>query len=212
MVDVIREQDVIWKKYPEYPFIEANQFGEIRTIDRYVPVKSGGKRLIKGHILKQWQIRGGYLSAHFKTGGKLVNLLVHRIVATCFIPNHLGLPEVNHIDCDRTNNLASNLEWVTHKENMAYCIKLGRFVNNALKKPVIAINLETLKVFCFESQSEASRQLGVSQGNISDVLKGRQNKTRNYWFCFVGENAIENVRVKFGNDVARKVEELMRNK
>lgn len=52
MFDIEKEQ-VIWKPYPEYPFIEANKFGEIRTKDRYVPSKNGSKRLVKGHVLKQ---------------------------------------------------------------------------------------------------------------------------------------------------------------
>ena len=33
-------QNVVWKTYPEFPFIEASQFGEIRTIDRTMTDKS----------------------------------------------------------------------------------------------------------------------------------------------------------------------------
>jgi hypothetical protein len=47
-------EQAVWKPYPEYQFIEANQFGEIRTVDRYVQVKGQGRRLIKGRVLKQW--------------------------------------------------------------------------------------------------------------------------------------------------------------
>ena len=42
------EKDVVWKLYPEYPFIEANQYGQIRTKDRYVICKNGVKRLVRG--------------------------------------------------------------------------------------------------------------------------------------------------------------------
>lgn len=75
---------------------------------------------------------------------------------------------------------------------------------------VIAINTETSEAFLFKSQSEAARQLGVSQGNVNNVLKGRYKKTKGYWFCYADENAVKKVRVKFGDKVARKVEELMR--
>ena len=44
MVDKEKDQEV-WKTYPDYLFIEVNQFGEVRTKDRYVPSR-GGKRLI----------------------------------------------------------------------------------------------------------------------------------------------------------------------
>jgi hypothetical protein len=45
---------------------------------------------------------------------------VHRMVATCFCENPLDKPFVNHIDGNKLNNNASNLEWVTHSENMRH--------------------------------------------------------------------------------------------
>ena len=55
-----KEQE-IWKTHPEFPFIQANQFGEIRTIDRTVEGKDGKKRRIKGRVLKQQLNKNGYL-------------------------------------------------------------------------------------------------------------------------------------------------------
>ena len=42
---------------------------------------------------------------------------IHRLVAEAFVPNPLGLRDVDHIDGNRTNNNPTNLRWVTHKEN-----------------------------------------------------------------------------------------------
>lgn len=42
----------VWKTYPEFPFVEVNQFGEVRTKDHYVRGKNRSKRLIKGRVLK----------------------------------------------------------------------------------------------------------------------------------------------------------------
>lgn len=208
MID--KEKGEIWKVYPDYPFIEASNLGRIKTKDRYIRVKGRGKRLIKGRILRQRDNGYGYMKVGFNIDGKRVDLYVHQIVATCFLPNPNGYLEVNHLDCNPKNNAVSNLEWCSHQENIAYRDKLGRIAkHNAPKKPVVAVDQETFEVFWFESQHESSRQLYVSQGHISDVLKGRQNKTHDCWFCYADETAVENTRSKFGDEVAKKVEKLM---
>lgn len=203
------EQEEIWKVYPEYPFIEASNLGRVRTKDRYVTVKGQGKRLIKGRVLKQWNNGRGYLCVSLHLSGKTIHLYVHRVIATSFLPNPNNLSEVNHIDCDRTNNRLDNLEWCTRQENIAYRDKLGHGVNNNPGQPVIAVNPETSEVFWFKSQSEAARQFGISQGNIPQVIKGHYNTAGGYWFCCVDEKTVGKTRVKFGDKVAHEVEKLI---
>ena len=199
----------IWKVYPEYPFIEVSNLGKVRTKDRIVTRSDGRKQFVKGKILKQQLNPNGYMYVGFRVNGKYVNLRVHRMVAITFIPNPNNYPEVNHIDCDPTNNRWDNLVWCTHKENIAYRDKLGHFVNNTPKKPVFVVNLNSFKVFRFESRCEAARQLGVNKGDVRKVIRGKINKTGGCWFCNADKNAVEKVREKFGNEVANKVEKLM---
>lgn len=60
---------------------------------------------------------------------------VHTIVAELFIPKPVSeeLLEVNHKDFDRMNCLYTNLEWVTHLENVRYSINHKRYNNNGFK-------------------------------------------------------------------------------
>lgn len=202
-----KEEEEIWKIYPEYPFIEASNLGRVRTKDRVVIHKNGRKykQFVKGKVLKQYLRPDGYMEVGFGVDGKSIHLLVHRIVATCFITNPNNLPEVNHKDNDRTNNIMSNLEWCTRKYNEVYKKNFGTELN----RPVIVINLETFNIFWFESQSEAGRNLGADSSAISKVVKGKLNKTGGYWFCNADENAVEKTRKRFSDKVARKVEKLI---
>ena len=58
--------------------------------------------------------------------GKTKAYSVHRLVAKAFIPNPEGKPHVNHIDNVGTHNWITNLEWVSHKENMKHSSDQGR--------------------------------------------------------------------------------------
>lgn len=194
----------VWKTYPEFPFIEASNLGRIRTKDRWVP-NGKGKRLVKGRILKQRRDRYGYMRVGFCSNGKRFYRTVHRIVATCFLPNPNNLPQVNHIDCDITNNAVSNLEWCTPEYNIAYREKYGI----ALNRQVIAINPETSQVLYFDSQHEASRKLSIDRRNIGKVIKDQAKTAGGFWFCIADENAVEKTREKFGDEIAKKVKRLM---
>lgn len=205
-------EQAIWKPYPEIPFIEANQFGEIRTKDRYVLNGKNSKRLVKGHVLKQYLLPNGYVQVTPRINGKTVHLSVHRVVIASHLPNPDNLPEVNHIDNDPTNNRLDNLEYCTREYNNAYREKYGtsaKEYTKVLRHPVIAIDPDNSETFWFESQHEASRQLDVNVTHVSDVVNGKYNQTGGFWFCNADENAVEKTRVKFGDDIANKVEKLM---
>lgn len=203
-------ENEIWRTYPEFDFIKGSNLGGVKTIDRYVPTGTGnGKRLVKGRVLKQHDNGHGYLCVSFKVNGKMVSRSVHRIVAKAFLPNPDSLPEINHIDNNTLNNCVDNLEWCTHKYNMAYKEKYGVSAAEACGCPVYAVYLKTWEVQWFKTQSEAGRELGTTNQHINDVLKGKCNHTHGYWFTYADSNAIEVTREKLGDTVANKVKALM---
>ena len=181
----------IWKKHPEYVRIEVSSFGRVRTLDRLISSESM-TRFTQGRILKQYDNGYGYLIVNIPVDGKYVSKRVHRLVAQTFIKNTDNLPQVNHRDCDRTNNKVKNLEWCDNTYNSQYREKYGE----SLGRPLFAINLATLEVSKFRSQHEASRELGVLQQSISKVIKGRYNQTGGYWFVNDDGNAVDVVKSK----------------
>jgi len=182
----------IWKAYPEIGIIEVSSLGRVRTLDRVVSSKGNGTRFQKGQVLKPFISNNGYMRVHIRIDGKSTMKSVHRLVAKTFIKNADNLPEVNHRDCDRTNNNVGNLNWCTHEENIAYREKFGEAQN----RPVFAINLATLEVSQFCSQGEAGRELGVFKQNINEVIKGKRNYAGGFWFVNNDENAVDTINRK----------------
>ncbi len=70
-------------------------------------------------------VRSPYYTVSAKVDGRRKAVSVHRLVATYFVPNPEGKPYVNHIDGNKRNNKASNLEWVTQSENLKHAIRIG---------------------------------------------------------------------------------------
>lgn len=176
-----KNESEIWKSLPGVPGVEVSTFGNVRTLDRVVPRKNGTYHT-KGRVLKQSNTSHGYLQVSVKVDGKWINKSVHQLIAQTFLPNPDNLPDVNHKDCNRINNHVDNLEFCTASYNNKYREKYGK----AKGVPVFAISLSTFEVLHFRSQSEAGRVLGVSQGNINGVIKGRHKQTGG--FLFVNAN------------------------
>ena len=182
----------IWKLHPYIAGIEVSTMGRVRSLDKVVPCRGNGTRLVKGRVLKQCNVYGGYLQVSVKVDGKWTNKYVNRLIAQTFIPTPDSLKEVNHKDCDRTNNNVDNLEWCSRSYNIQYREKFGK----ASVHPVFAVNLTTLEVSQYPSQIEASRKLGVAQPNINAVIKGRLKQTCGYWFVKDDGHAVDVVKSK----------------
>lgn len=99
-----------------------------------IEVTENGEVFVKetGKALNPKNNGNGYLRIYIPKIKK--RFLLHRLVATAYIPNPYNKPQVNHIDGNKHNNSASNLEWCTNSENMAH------FYETMSGKPVVVDN------------------------------------------------------------------------
>lgn len=105
--------DEIWQNIANFENLyQISNYGNVKSLNYR---KTG-----KEQILKPTTNNDGYKLVLLYKNGSRKTLSIHRLVANAFIPNPNNLPEINHIDRDKTNNTVENLEWCTHKENTDY--------------------------------------------------------------------------------------------
>lgn len=114
--------------------------------------------------------------------------MMHRIVAQAFCENESCGFEVNHIDGDKENNNADNLEWISHGDNLKHAYENGLRDDDVSPRKVIATNIETAETIMFPSIYSAAHFLGISQGNICMCCKGKRPYAGGYYWEYVTEN------------------------
>ena len=140
--------DEIWKPIYGYENYEVSDYGRVRTKN--------------GILSEQYNKKNGYSYVSLTNkDGKRKNLRIHRIVAHTFCSGQTDkLCEVNHIDGDKTNNKANNLEWCSKSENLIHSYKsLNRIHKGGHSINYIIIYKNKYK---FKTISAFARFLGVS--------------------------------------------------
>jgi hypothetical protein len=96
-----------------------SNYGNVRSNWSDIPQRNlkHRKRIEKQKALKPWVHTNGYMRVALGRGKMYY---VHRLVATCFLPNYDDFPQVDHIDGNRTNNSVLNLRWVSAAQNINY--------------------------------------------------------------------------------------------
>ena len=176
----------IWKPISGYEGIyEISNLGAIKSLERIVKNSGvhGGYVKLKERILKprENKKRNGYYEISLKKDGIEKRFKVHRLVAIAFIPNPNNKPEVNHIDGNKSNNSASNLEWVSSKENKEHAWKIGLANSNHRKQPIKCNETG----ICYESVVAASIATGCDRRSIFRVLSGEYKTTKGKTFSTI---------------------------
>lgn len=151
-------------------FHEDEIWKEIQGFEGLYAVSNKGKvmNLMSGKVLKNNINTHGYPFVQLHKGNeKPKQIKVHRLIAEAFIPNPDNLPEVNHIDEDKTNNDVTNLEWVTASQNQRHSAHTKSCRINQL-----TLDGELIKTW--ESSMQIQRELGYSKSNIIKCCKGNK--------------------------------------
>lgn len=159
---------------------EINEDGVLRN------VKS--KKIIVGNRKKN-----GYQRVRIenKCIGRVVRTTIHQLVAEAFVsnPNPDEFTEVNHIDTNKQNNHASNLEWVNHSLNMKHAYAHG-INRDGLRehsigtRKTVGNGTDTFKSiseageWLYKNGKCANRESGIS--GISAVIHGRRKTFGGY--------------------------------
>lgn len=134
----------IWKPVSGYEgFYEVSDCGRVRSVERTVRSSRGNAtKRSPSKILKQVLLKSGYLTVELCKYGIRKKKLVHRLVAESFLDNPNNLPQVNHKDENKSNNVIDNLEWCSLVYNNNYGTineRRGKSIAKAKCKPVAQI-------------------------------------------------------------------------
>ena len=140
----------------------------------------------------------GYLFVHLCKNRETKTCLVHRLVATSFIPNPENKPEVNHkIDTEegKTMNMVffnedgsidekrTTIEWSTSEENINYGTRNERvakaLTNGKQSKKVLQFTLTRELVREWESTRECGRN-GFNHGNVAACCRGEKTQYKGF--------------------------------
>lgn len=159
---------------------QVSNYGNVRSVDRLVQFKDGRVAHYKGKQMKLRKNQDGYLQVQLcPTSATIKTVKVHRLVAEAFIDNPERKKEINHIDENKLNNYADNLEWSDRIHNCNHGTRNQRIAKSR-GIPVVVDNI------VFPSYKSAAEFLGVTGEAVREsvafgyLCKGRVIRRAEY--------------------------------
>lgn len=167
-----------WKDINGYENLyQVSNYGRVKRKQSLVAtgIKHSDKRNVKEKILKQNLKRNGYLTVDLSKDNKVKTISIHRLVAMAFLENDNPQEKkfIDHINCNKQDNRANNLEWVSNRENIEKAMK-NHLYNNPNKKQVRCKDLNLI----FESSYKAGEYINNRFYKNSKRVSTIANKIR----------------------------------
>lgn len=172
---------------------QISNFGRVKSIARY----SDQGHWLNERIMKQYDNKKGYKYIDLYVNYSKPNcpkkrIYIHRLVAEYFVDNPYDLPEVDHIDTNRSNNVYTNLRWCTHLENYQNeTTKSNQKKSHAFQQIKIAVYKNNELLHIFESYQDldynSEKIIGEKLWSIyaRQVANGKRRVYKGYFFKII---------------------------
>ena len=187
------------------------EYRSIPSLDNRYAINENGTKLINVSSGREIKInldmhhsKIGYYAAFINKNGIVRRIMIHKVVAECWLGPKPPDLEIDHIDRNPHNNHYTNLRYVTHSEQMKNRIlsqriieqaKLNcrKYINEKVIKPVKLI-ADTGDVFSFKSQTESalwlSNKLNIPKERIRRSILVERKPVFEGYRIFHGNDAI----------------------
>jgi len=153
----------IWKTCPENSRYLVSNTGRVKNI-------FDNELCYRAHYK-------GYVMVRFSKDYREKNYQVHRLVASAFLENPMGLPQVNHKNGIKTDNRLENLEWCDNGHNVRHALRTGLIVHkkgSAHHSATITEDIvRQIRSMKSSSRKEIMDKFGVSIHIVKDIRARR---------------------------------------
>lgn len=182
----------IWKNIPECnDFYQISNYGRVKSISRQIRMgKYVGLRTLPKKILKTFSYPNGYTGVMIRVNGRKYCKLLHRLIATAFIPNPENKQQVNHKNGVKNDNSIGNLEWCSRKENSDHAVNMG-LIKTGKDSVSYGRTDNNKRVVCatlgieFDSVKDAGVECGISKERVGMICRGQLIHTKGLVFRFI---------------------------
>ena len=172
-----------WKTIDGFENYEISDYGRVRSLTHTVTSCTGQTYTVAGEMLKPRRAGKGYVKVALCEHGKVHDAYVHELVAKAFLCADANGEKliVNHIDGNKRNNNASNLEWTTYSGNNQHAYDMGLklkgegYYNAKLTESAVAdirTNYSTV-----QNLNYFAKKYHVSRATVKDVVASKTWKS-----------------------------------
>lgn len=158
------------RKILDQGFYFCKEDGSIYSL--YIRKHKTKRTLEKAKKLKGAKHGSGYTTVGLWFNNKAYSFLSHRVVWSFFNGNIPSNKEINHINGNKIDNKLTNLELVTHSENMRHAFLGGKMLKGEkiYQSKLTEKQIIDIRKIKGSTQKEIANKFGISRQQISKIL------------------------------------------